>query len=683
MGTQEKTESLISLKLVLFLFYGGLGALYCTLTPHMNEIGLNYEESRLILILAPLVSIIGPLVAGPLADRIASRTLSGKYLRILAALALICSAILYSLLLIVPPLERSEARRPLVSFGCDSSGAIIFQERCTEEKTCFHWKDEKQGSLILTNCSYTCQNPTQFENLYNPWEKGSPIPPTETSKERSDDYEYEDSAQNEYATSEERGKREIKPVYVEPPHLCTKTVNEKGEDVINKCHVYTEDSDTLPVQATLRSATNQENDTHSAEWCNYPLDGWKCNIPKQQASWMKLYMNNSKCKPMVECEVVDPYDSPGSVLADSQCIKIIGDVDATLTSYFVIRLLAEIFPTAAVTLLNAAIIIATRETSTGRGDIGRQLAFGSLGWATFPFILGMCGVQGQLLWPVVVFAIAMIVAAMILIVAEKMPVSPPEWWWHTKSGMLAIPMSAIRKYGPEIAAITLVAVVLGVFWSIIDSYQMWMLLNQHWTNGHYVLKFSLTVLALPSILLLWNSERLVDYCGHSNILMIAFTLYVIRYYGLALVDDPFCTLFFNALEPITLSISWVTLMLYMRHLMPRRLTATGQAIPVIAFFGVGKCIGALIGYVNLNDVAGSFKLLYVSCSVAAAVVAALYFLLYHCCLAPRCAAQPQPPPSQSELQGHANGGHNGNSNGNYSPLRVYHNGMSRKGQFRY
>lgn len=366
-------------------------------------------------------------------------------------------------------------------------------------------------------------------------------------------------------------------------------------------------------------------------------------------------------------------------------------------------MLAEIFPTAAVTLLNAAIIIATRETSTGRGDVGRQLAFGSLGWATFPFIIGMCGIQGQLLWPVVLFAVSMILAAIILIVAQNMPVSPPEWWWHTKSGMLAIPMSAIRKYGPEIAAITLVAIVLGIFWSIIDSYQTWMLLYQNWTDGHYALKFSLTgliiykfnnstilntffpstVLALPAILLLWNSERLVDYCGHSNILMGAFTLYIIRYYGLALVDNPWCTLYFNALEPITLSISWVTLMLYMRHLMPRRLTATGQAIPVIAVFGIGKSIGAIIGYVDLTNVAENFKRLYIACSIAAAIVAALYFLLYHCLLAPRCAAQPQPPPSQSELQSHANGGHNTNTNGNYSPLRVYHNSLGRKGQFRY
>ncbi len=60
--------------------------------------------------------------------------------------------------------------------------------------------------------------------------------------------------------------------------------------------------------------------------------------------------------------------------------------------------------------------------------------------------------------------------------------------------MLAIPMSAIRKYGPEIAAITLVAVLLGVFWSIIDSYQMWMLLDEKRFNldeGHYVLKYAL------------------------------------------------------------------------------------------------------------------------------------------------------------------------------------------------
>lgn len=51
-------------------------------------------------------------------------------------------------------------------------------------------------------------------------------------------------------------------------------------------------------------------------------DGFECHIPPKQAEWMKVYMNTTKCKPMVECEVYDPYDSPGSVLAESQCIKV-------------------------------------------------------------------------------------------------------------------------------------------------------------------------------------------------------------------------------------------------------------------------------------------------------------------------------------------------------------------------
>lgn len=36
---------------------------------------------------------------------------------------------------------------------------------------------------------------------------------------------------------------------------------------------------------------------------------------------MKAVMNNPGCKPMVECEVSDPYSNP-SVLAQSRCFKV-------------------------------------------------------------------------------------------------------------------------------------------------------------------------------------------------------------------------------------------------------------------------------------------------------------------------------------------------------------------------
>lgn len=56
---------------------------------------------------------------------------------------------------------------------------------------------------------------------------------------------------------------------------------------------------------------------------------------------------------------------------------------------------------------------------------------------------------------------------------SKMPLSPPEWWWHTRCGLLALPMSSVRKYGLETAALGVVLFFLGVFWNAIDTFLPW------------------------------------------------------------------------------------------------------------------------------------------------------------------------------------------------------------------
>lgn len=286
----------------------------------MIATGLNYEESRIISIIAPLLSVAGPLVAGIWADKLAGKkgSLNGRYLRIMIAICMICAAIFYAILLAIPTLQRWEARRPSVSFACDDDGAMIFQERCTDEKTCYRWKKEKAGSLILTNCTYTCQKPSQFEKLYNPWLNGSPQPPAESTSNEKDDYDdYE-------GESLERHRRNVQvaPVFVEPPHICQTSTSHLDSEHPTICHVFTEDTHNIDIQAKLRGATNQENETHSAEWCRYPLDGFQCHIPPQQAQYMAAVKNTTKCIPKVECEVFEPYDSPGSVLADSECVKV-------------------------------------------------------------------------------------------------------------------------------------------------------------------------------------------------------------------------------------------------------------------------------------------------------------------------------------------------------------------------
>lgn len=58
--------------------------------------------------------------------------------------------------------------------------------------------------------------------------------------------------------------------------------------------------------------------------------------------------------------------------------------------------------------------------------------------------------------------------------------------------MMAIPLNAIRKYTPEIIALSVVAVVLGAFWSIIDTYQPSYLLELNEMDAPFVIKFTLT-----------------------------------------------------------------------------------------------------------------------------------------------------------------------------------------------
>lgn len=50
-------------------------------------------------------------------------------------------------------------------------------------------------------------------------------------------------------------------------------------------------------------------------------------------------------------------------------------------------------------------------------------------------------------------------------------------------------------------------------------------------NATFVIRESVLLALIPSLLVLWYSGTVVDYCGHSNILIVAFTFYIIRYTG--------------------------------------------------------------------------------------------------------------------------------------------------------
>ncbi|XP_029713180.2 uncharacterized protein LOC109418703 [Aedes albopictus] len=681
-------RNLISLKIVLFLFYAALGCLHPYLQKHMTLTGLDYKESQIISVVAPLIAILGPLIFAPLADRLAGTNGSsyGRRLRFLASFCMIFSAILYAILFfVVPPIERQESSRSQVSFACDLDGAIIFQQRCSEERTCYHWKREKIGHLTLTNCSYTCQKPIEFENLNHPYTKGVTVPPSTESSIEDEEYDLIDDDLEVAPANLELPRVEVDNTPIPVPHICER----KGGPESEICHAYTPATESLRFETVLRSAVNDENDTHSAEWCRYPLDGFSCNIPEKQVVWMKLLINSSHCTPKIECEVHNPYDNEESVLAESVCMRIVGDPELTFWSYLLLRSFADAFPLAAIVLLNAATIIATRETSTGRGDFGRQIVWGAIGWALFYFVLSW------VFETYYVYVALVVLAAIVLLLSSGMPLSPPEMWWHTKCGMVAIPMSAIRRYVPEAAGLCLVTLILGTFWSVLDNYEGVLVKNYELIPNmeeYYGPTWSVFVIlgALLVIPILWFAENIVDYCGHSNILIAAITTFIFRFSLLASLDVTWWRVVIDFLYPITLGLTWLTIIFYMRHIFPRRIITTGQALPVIFHFCLGRFIGALIGtWTKLECLIATFQVL----AITACAVAVIYFLLYHFVLAPRCASRMTTVPSTSALNitaPEANGQTQSPqqqplqpSNGSYQPLRIYHNYRGRKGHFRY
>ncbi|XP_041973029.1 uncharacterized protein LOC121728799 isoform X2 [Aricia agestis] len=666
-------KNLITLKCVLFCFLSGIGCIFPFLPLHMLSLGLDRGEARLISTVAPCIALLGPAILGPLIDKLSvgrgstgggsGPSGSGKLLRVVTALCLILSALFYTLLLAVPYTERHEARRPQVLFMCDADGAYVMQEVCTEGMRCNRWEGERSGVLAVSACEYGCadDNMTWVQRPFTTTTTTTALPPM-----------YNSVANATPSTAAVTDEPEDEDEFVRnPPHLCYN----------GQCLVYMQHSSRMRLPLSLLAPElPDDNSTAENNWCTYRTGGpSKCLVPPEKL--VELQQLEECTKPAVRCQVLDPYDEPDGVLANAECRLVIGDPTYTFWSYFVIRIFADIWPTAGLALLGAACVIATRETSLGRGDVGRQLAFGTLGLAIFPPLAGVAAnnmPDNPYLVPFLMHAIFMILGALILIFDTHMPLSTPEWWWHTATGALALPLSAVRRFGAETAAVFLVLALLGTLWSAIDSYLPWTVTELNGTALEVGL--TLSAGALPAVPALWWAEALVDFIGHSNLFITAFTFYCLRYTALAYCESYGWIVVCELLEVFTLSLVWVTAVLYFRHLVPKKYTTTGQALPVIAHFCIGRCIGAIIsGLVSMELPDESARALWKALAGVALITAAVYLTLYHTLLAPRCASPGHPPPSHL-LQGlNANGG----SNGNYSPMRVYHEERSRKGHFRY
>lgn len=257
--------------------------------------------------------------------------------------------------------------------------------------------------------------------------------------------------------------------------------------------------------------------------------------------------------------------------------------------------------------------------------------------------------------------------------------------------MLAIPMSALKRYKWVIFSIALTAFILGGLWHVqeafrhiftIDIIEHAIIDHDNWRSKTLVYVIG----ALIAIPIIWNGEKIVDCLGHSNIFILAFISFALRFGGLYFDSKDSLSTLYEMFEPISFYLAWFALLLFIRHLVPKKFLALGQGLLVILFFALGRGIGFFFGVSIISEprhievfkinttVADNNQIIdlqniHSTATVIAFAAALVYFIIYHLILLPRYRV----PTNRLAT----------NNDSNVSPQRVFHDERSRKGYFRY
>lgn len=251
-------------------------------------------------------------------------------------------------------------------------------------------------------------------------------------------------------------------------------------------------------------------------------------------------------------------------------------------------------------------------------------------------------------------------------------------------------MSALKRYKWVITAIAITAFILGGLWHVqeafrhiftIDIIEKAIMDSGHWRSKTFVYVIG-AFLAIP---LIWNGEKIVDCFGHSNIFILAFVSFALRFSGLYNDESSSWTTLYEIFEPISFYLTWLALLLFSRHLIPKKFLALGQGLLVIIYFALGRAIGFFFGVSYASEPrhlqvlkikeetaqsiqANDLQNIHGAAAAIACASAIIYFTIYYILL-----FKYRVPTNRLAT----------NNESNISPQRVFHDERSRKGYFRY
>ncbi|XP_055333029.1 uncharacterized protein LOC129584744 [Paramacrobiotus metropolitanus] len=566
---------LLPLKIAIFFVYGGMAALYPFFTLHMKSIGISLLETAIISCLLPLLSCLFVPFSGIVADKI------GHYKWTLLGFSIL-HIIFHLLIPLVPTTRLITKNSPThissvgIEFHCHDQQNAVFYVPKRNVVNC------DNGNLTVTYSDHG-DNELQIEDCWTDCRSARSVPSVCFFAATGND------------------------------HYCSKW--DELELQVFKNMTFRKMFD---VEQTDQNRSNSNWEVlgfHNDE--GYAIKAARCVRGK----------NGRRRRKDAECSVFCQATTANSFTCTETFVE--GSHILTVSMYFVLRLLGLVGLTAVFIIIDT--ITFRLILNYASATFAMHRIFASIAFVCFPplsgYLIDVSSHKGRndtdrfsasdFTPAFILFASSAAAGALVLLLIDMPARSPQKNVWRDVS-------KAIKNL--QVAAVLFVMCAAGMGEGYSTSFLFWFLESE--LAASKVLLGSGTavanLLAIPVFLL---SNKIIDWIGHSNLLVIGLLLTSTRFLCYAALPSAYWFLVVEMMSGITTAIIYLVPVHYAQTVNPIY-AASLQAVVTAVTFGLGRGLGSLAGGYVITAV--GHRMSFQIFALAFLIVAIIYVFMDYC-----------------------------------------------------
>ncbi|XP_055639140.1 uncharacterized protein LOC129777095 isoform X2 [Toxorhynchites rutilus septentrionalis] len=601
--------NLIMLKITLFVMYGATSSLLPYLTIHMQSTGLTVEEIAIIYLALPFTTFLSPPITGFLVDKF------GRY-KPVVIMSLLLNALFHHSLLLIPQQEiPGKLPEAYVMRHPETGNIEVWWSPCPSREC----PEEEEIDIVVDQCLDHCllleQNP-KIELVSPPT-----FAPVMTTSDVGDKDDLE-------LFINKKINRKNKTLDVLSSYSSSTTESYIDKQILNhepdseeseESWVIAGSGDSAffvldmhpdlgePIEQLGMEIEHDDNETVTDFKTRFGVKLlWKqgVNVTALEeedlrcgglvlSSNMSLNINQRLSELAADCMVQRcRFRKNGPDICPPDYME---SDDRVFWIYFGLRFLATTMLSAGVTIMDP---IALTMIEKYGGDFGRERLFSSIGMAIFSPITGIMidffsrdlgyTDYSAAFYTYDILLIISSVTVFLMPLGEKLPADNvfKDLWNLLKLKHVIIFIWFLF--------------LLGNFWGFIESFLFLYLKELGAPN--YLLGITITVGTVSSIPFLYGAGRITKFCGHVNLIVIAFIAHACRLVGYSLIENAWWCFPFEAMEALSCHLMWVAAATYCALLAPKSLLATLIGVLGMAHFSLGRGSGSFFGGFLIGEV---------------------------------------------------------------------------------